>query len=130
MRHGSNGSGITWLGGADPASPFLHYLDGDRIRYGIVSAGPYPATGPGELYRRMRPVLHHDPVPSKRTGPLFSRTLVSAVGMSALGLKQKYCPRCSESALPPKADVDVTSAKGQKATSVAPLLSDTREDSG
>jgi len=38
------------LGGADPASPFLHYLDGDRIRYGIISAGPYRAAGPGELH--------------------------------------------------------------------------------
>jgi hypothetical protein len=41
------------LGGADPASPFLQYLDGDRIRYGIISVGPYRATGQGELHRRM-----------------------------------------------------------------------------
>jgi hypothetical protein len=57
MWHGSNDSGITWLGGADPVSPFLHFLDGDRIRYGVISAGPYRATEQGELHRRMLPGL-------------------------------------------------------------------------
>jgi hypothetical protein len=74
------------LGGADPASPFLLFLDGDRIRYGIISAGPYRATGRGELHRRMLPVLHLDPMPSKRTGSAIpaSASKIVAAGFGEL----------------------------------------------
>src|ERR1700732_2332826 len=52
MWHGSNDCGITYRGGANPASPFLHFLDRDRTtRYdpsGITSAGPYRATEQGD----------------------------------------------------------------------------------
>ncbi|GLR85358.1 hypothetical protein [Bradyrhizobium iriomotense] len=37
------------MGGADPASPFLHLLGRDRTKYGVISAGTYRAREPGEL---------------------------------------------------------------------------------
>src|SRR6478735_129973 len=98
MWHGSNDSGITQLGGADPASPFLHYLDGDRTRYGIISAAPNRATGQDELHRRMLPVLPLIQYLQSGQGPLCSRTLVSAVGTSANGMVRPCsCPASKRS---------------------------------
>jgi hypothetical protein len=62
----------------------LHFLDGDCIRYGIISAGPYRATGRGELHRRMLPVLHFDPMLLKRTGSAILKSGPSSVRLECL----------------------------------------------